>query len=115
MMEDDGAVWYESKEAMEKMEDVPRGSRGGSGNSGKGRVGATGTDDIGGEGEPDGGVAGRTGIGVSFGSGDGRIVRIDESDGAWVVVACCVGYERMTVVLYSENVEGVDFGSNKCS
>lgn len=28
IMEDDWAVWYESREAMERREDVPRGSSG---------------------------------------------------------------------------------------
>ena len=48
-----------------------------------------------------------------FGSGDGRIVRIEERDGVCVVVACREVCERMTVVLYSEKVEEVESGSNR--
>lgn len=51
------------------------------------------------------GVAGRTGTGVELGSGDALMVRMEEREGG--VVGLREGWERMTVVLYSENVEEV--------
>jgi len=51
------AVWYESREAMDMME-PPRGSFS----------------------ESDDG--GRTGVGVSFGSGEARTVSIEDNDGS---------------------------------
>jgi hypothetical protein len=88
-------VRYESKEAIDRRDSVPRGS-------GSSRPCAEPLKDAPGDGEAEGGVAGRTGPELSFGSGKGRVVRIDESGGADEV-----GWDgwRITVVLYSEPEE----------
>lgn len=89
---------------MENMEELPRGSRDCWGAFGRGRVGAG---DVCGEGEGDGvrGVAGRMGTGVSFGSGEGLMVRMEEREGGCVAEACWDGCARITVVLYSEKLD----------
>ena len=70
--------------------------------SGSSRPSAEPLKDAPGDGEAERGVAGNTGRESSFGSGEGRMVRIDESGGADEV-----GWDgwRITVVLYSEPEE----------
>ena len=70
--------------------------------SGSSRPSAEPLKDAPGDGEAERGVAGRTGRESSFGSGEGRMVRIDERGGADEV-----GWDgwRITVVLYSEPEE----------
>lgn len=92
---------------METMEDVLKGSSVDSATSSTACVGTAGG--------VDGDVevaevaeALRMGSGVIFGSGEGRIVRIDERVGIGVSVGCW-GCDRITVVLYSEKVEGGSF------
>jgi hypothetical protein len=64
---------------METMEDVPRGSSVDSGTSGIDRMGAVG--EVDGDEVAEVEEALRMGSGVRFGSGEGRIVRIDERVG----------------------------------
>jgi hypothetical protein len=88
-------VRYESKEAIDRRDSVSSGS-------GSSRPNAEPLKDAPGDGEAEGGVSGRTGPESSFGSGEGQMVRIDESGGADEV-----GWDgwRITVALYSEPEE----------